>query len=192
MDRRILRQNDREWRADHLGEGVASIGRYGCLLVVLTQALIELGLEPQANPKDINARLKKARAFAPSSSSLVLPHAAAALGLTSPLDARVDSADPAALVPAIETTLATGGLAVLHVDHDAARKGGDGAPDHFTLATALKAQPDGTVKLANLDPATGREELLDWPALTGTVRWSDLDERRYRVLSVRPLHRAGL
>lgn len=187
----VLAQGDVRWRGLQLGNGALRVGGHGCLLVALTQAVRELKVQPDALPPHVQEACRRARAFGPASSNLTLPTAAEAVGLSSPLRARVDSEDASVLARALEQALETGGLAILQVDHDRDRAGGDMPPDHFVLATGFRTSGiGGRLELAVLDPATGREELLLWPTLTGNVRWSALDVRTYRVLSVRPVHRA--
>jgi peptidoglycan hydrolase-like protein with peptidoglycan-binding domain len=86
----VFKQGDKEWGKEHLGCGDHTIHQWGCAMCTLTMAATLIGsptddwpenLRPSnLNPSVTNGILRKARAF--SGSSLNMPRAANALGMT--------------------------------------------------------------------------------------------------------------
>lgn len=181
-----LYQSDKHWSGVTLGEGPSTIGRGGCLLCCLTMAARELGTRPSLLPVHANLEFLDAGAF--HGDALVIHLAAPTIGLDAPLADRVKAPPGSgALRDAVEDAIFAGGLAILHVDHDGDRPGGDADGDHFVLAHKIEGN-----RLHCLDPAVGRV-LLSWPGLESVsdVVWGKGDHRRYHVLAVRPVRRAA-
>lgn len=156
----VYRQADDRWSQAVLGEGPSTIGRSGCLLVCLAMAREHI-LGCELAPLEANERCLAAGAY--HRSLLIVPRAAEALGLA--LVERLGGpGQPAPSLEAmralVDEALSAGGVAVLHVDHDA-RGGGD----HFVLIYDRA----GAGYLA-ADPAPGTSITLD-ADLRGRSRW---------------------
>ena len=86
----VFRQGDKNWGKEHLGDGSHTIHEWGCAMCTLTMAASLIGSPTEdwpenvrpgnLNPSVTNGILRKARAF--SGSSLDMPRAANALGMT--------------------------------------------------------------------------------------------------------------
>lgn len=85
---------------------------------------------------------------------------------------------------AIHETLAAGGRAVLWVDHDEHKRGGDWDGDHYVSLRRV----DGDV-VVYADSATGLEGRLDLVTLRGPSVWSG-EPRLYQLRGVRPVFAA--
>lgn len=195
--RLYLRQSDPLWSGLQLGFGASTIGRGGCLLMAVLAAAHERGSKPASfGPREANELFKRVGAFrlpdgTVGGSNLVIHIAAAAVGLEAPYEARsMGNAGDPALVGALERALELG-MAIVHVDHDARRAGGDAAPDHFVLAYAREQIVNGTIEAVCYDPAPreqrDRRLRLPIPELAAQVRWSAKDTRDYAVRAVRPI-----
>lgn len=194
-----LRQADPAWTARALGLSAVSptIGRSGCLLTAITQAVRALGVDVSATPVAVQERaISHWRAkhganpwlcpfveLPPSGPpkpgpNAVLDLVAEAAGLHSDPAARVDN-NPELMQVVLDKTLLNGGLCILHVDYD-----GDGRGDHFALA--LRIDDD---KIHYADPATGTEGRIDLRSLVTAPGGHSWGQRVYRVRSVRPVYR---
>ncbi len=176
-----IRQADQRWSTILLGDGPATIGRAGCLLVCLVESARLLAGRPDLLPPHANELCRQVGAF--FGSALVVREAAKALGLESPDDEKVDSDGD--MADALERALAKG-HAVVHVDHDSAREDGDPEGDHFLLAVGFARPAGGPLHVECYDPATGVPVWLSWPDLAATARWGKRI-KQYRAVSVRPL-----
>lgn len=181
-----LYQSDRHWASLTLGEGPATIGRGGCLLLCLTMAARILGTRPSILPVHANLEFLDVNAF--HGDALVIHLAAPTLGLDAPLKERVKAPPGSGVLrDATEDALFSGSLAILHVDHDGDRPGGDVDGDHFILAHRIEGN-----RLLCMDPAVGRVSLT-WPGLesAGEVLWGKEDRRKYHTIAVRPVRKAS-
>jgi hypothetical protein len=181
-----LAQNDRRWGSIKLGDGDATIGGAGCVLVALVEAARFLETRPAGLlPPHANEQARQAHAF--YESQLIVHQAAPLFGLTAPLAERVQAGTGVTakdLATALEGVLADGGVAMLRVAHD---KG-----EHTVLCTRLvNTDMNGGVEAECTDSAPGTVIRLAFPELVGTVMWKKGDVRRYRVLGVRPIRRAA-
>jgi hypothetical protein len=192
-----LYQADGRWSGNVLGHGPGSVGRYGCLELVLTMAARILETRPALLPPAANRAFLEADAFQhwePKTGAIIRADrlvpalAAPAIGLEAPNSDALKSVpcDPH-LIDVIKAAL-SGGLAILHVDHDGGRPGGDEEPDHFVLAYTATPNWD---RVLCLDPAVGRVQ-IGIPSLEslGEVVWGAKDRRKYRVAGVRAVRRA--
>lgn len=177
-----LWQGSPNWRDVKLGKGNATIGRAGCLLVCLTEAIRLLANRSQLLPTTVNDTAIAAEAYV--GSLIVLDKAARAYGLTA--DARdkvelplsVGNRQP--LIDGIKRALGAG-LGIIHIDHDSETPGGDVDGDHFILATCVDA-----LGVVCLDPALAKETRLLLPTLTADVKWGAVP-KHYKALCVRPI-----
>ena len=91
----------------------------------------------------------------------------------------VDGVGKNASVPdlqaAIMDALKRGGAALICVDHDSTRKGGDPLGDHWLTAYAVEGE-----KLMVTDPASTGTTWLHWNTLSGPSKWGHV-VRDYRV-----------
>lgn len=178
-----LYQADGRWSSIRLGGGPSTIGRGGCLLTCLTMAARILGTRPGLIPPHANKAFQDAKAF--DGDLLRIHDAAPVLGLLAPLSERVvGHPGDTQIKDCVRDALGVDGLAIMHVDHDATRIGGDASGDHFILARLIQ----GGAFLVCLDPAVGRVSLT-WPELEGVAVWGKNDRRVYRVVGVRPIRR---
>lgn len=177
-----LYQADNRWSQITLGAGPSTIGRGGCLLTCLSMAARILGTRPSLIPPHANKAFQDASVY--DGDRLRIHDAAPVLGLLAPLSERVASSPgDAHIKDAIRDAFGADGLAILHVDYDGNKPGGDVGGDHFILA--VEKQPSAIICY---DPAVGRVS-LSWPLLEGLAVWSKTDRRLYCVVGVRPIRR---
>ena len=178
----LLYQADSRWSTILLGAGPSTIGRGGCLLCCLTMAARRLQTRPALIPPHANKQFQDAAVY--DGDRLRIHDAAPVLGLLAPLSERVMGrpGDPH-IKDAIRDAFGADGLAVLHVDYDGEKPGGDVDGDHFVLAVELTP-----TSVVCLDPAVGRVT-LSWPVLEGVAVWGKVDRRAYCVVGVRPIRR---
>lgn len=178
----VLYQADSRWSQLRLGDGPSTIGKAGCLLTCLTMAARILGTRPALIPPHANKAFQDAAVY--DGDRLRVHDAAPVLGLLAPLSERVvgQPGDPH-LKDALRDAFGQDGLAILHVDYDGTKPGGDVSGDHFILAAGWNP----STVLCN-DPAVGRMS-LSWPLLEGLAVWGKTDRRLYCVVGVRPIRR---
>lgn len=170
-------QGDARWGTILLGDGPSTIGRAGCMLVLLTEAARRQTGRTTLMPPQANEILKRADAF--KGDSLDAEKAARALGMECPYAERVDN--PMGMVSPTKldgqiTKMLERGLCIIHVDHNGDLKG-----DHFIMAIGSSGS-----NFECLDPALARSVFLLRPVLTVAVKWRG-KEKTYRVQSIRPI-----
>lgn len=114
---KVLQQNDPLWGGVHVGDSTSSIGSVGCLMVTLTM-IRNFFYGTNLLPPEANQIIKRSGGY--SGALTIVPVAAQALGLSAPESQRIRSAhagDPS-LVNLVDSALSSGGVAVLHVDHN--------------------------------------------------------------------------
>lgn len=178
-----LRQGAPQWRQTLVGLGNDTFHRSGCLVVALTQIARHMGVvDPTFSPLDLNDDGKARGAF--HGSRAIIPGLALCANLQAPAAMRVDAktgASSKALTDCLLATLEAGWCALVQVDHDSSKPGGDEAGDHWIAALASRA---GEVICA--DPATGRVVQLDPVMLRGLSEWPS-GVRLYEVRAVVPV-----
>lgn len=176
-----LRQGAPQWRQTLVGLGNDTFHRSGCLVVALTQIARHLGVADRDYlPTDLNNDGKARGAF--YGSGAIIPSLALCAGLQSPSAMRVNAeAGAKAMTDCLLATLEAGWCALVQVDHDSSKPGGDEAGDHWIAALASRA---GEVICA--DPATGRVVQLDPVMLRGLAEWPS-GVRLYEVRAVVPV-----
>ena len=177
-----LYQADSRWSTITLGAGPSTIGRAGCLLVCLVMAARRLQTRPALIPPHANKAFQDAAVY--DGDRLRVHDAAPVLGLVAPLSERVTGNPGSAQIKdTVRDAFGADGLAILHVDYDGDKPGGDIDGDHFILAVEMT--PSSVVCL---DPAVGRV-VLSWPMLEGLAVWGKTDRRLYCVVGARPIRR---
>ena len=174
----VLRQADPRWTKLKVGRSRSTMGAVGCLVTCYAQAMRELGVDLDADPRTVLAR----GVF--SGAAMWQQDTAKSLGLVADDVTRVTDVHRV-MRTVLTQTLGKGDLVVMHVDHDSTKVKGDVDGDHFVLGLRIE---DADVIFA--DPATGRLERLDSRMLTCPVMWGTV-VRPYQVRSVRPLRRAA-
>jgi hypothetical protein len=155
---KAFKQGDAQWRAGQLGEGSRTIWGHGCALCSLTMAATVIGsptkpwleyrddLEPKnLTPPHANAILRKAGAF--NGSSLIMPRAAEALGMSYEEYGRAKDLKPED-VALIDCHLTYGYPVAANLDYK-----GSAAGDHWILIV----QRFGDYTFGSIDPSYGRE-----------------------------------
>ncbi len=177
------RQSDPAWSANLLGTGSLTWGRAACMWFCLLEALERL-TGAVIDPEVLHARVVAHEGFA--GSSLILPRAAAVLGLNALEKDRVRYGDAAACLERIDQTFAARRLALLHVDHDRTLETGDAGGDHFILAIGPNPAP-GRAGWACVDPAVGELTVIQRanPPLEGPAGWGR--QRSFKVVGVAPI-----
>jgi hypothetical protein len=123
---------------------------------------------------------------------MLLPHVLApAMGLKAPAASRLSMDENPGITMAqmqgrIASCINGGGCALLCVDHDLARAGGDADGDHYVLGVGWERpwQAQNAQRLIYLDPAVGRAGALSFVSLEGEALWGT-PRRAYKVRSVR-------
>jgi len=199
MNKPHLCQSDPKWKDSLLWfSSSSSIGAKGCGLTGAAQLQREFGIRLDATPLTAQAdAIARFRALGGNAS--LLP--AIRLPVTHPFQPGVNivwatafdslgmrispcvdqSAGLKAMRGAILGALLTGGRAMLNVDHDEHRKGGDPEGDHYV--TALRLDVD---RIVYADPADGAEWSLPVGTLTGPATWGS---RTFAVRGVRAVVR---
>ena len=178
----VLYQADSRWSQIALGSGPSTIGRGGCLLVCLTMAARRLQTRPALIPPHANKQFQDAAVY--DGDRLRIHDAAPVLGLLAPLSERVTGQPGSTQIKdAVRDAFGADGLAILHVDYDGDKPGGDVEGDHFILAVEMLPS-----SIVCHDPAVGRV-VLSWPMLEGLAVWGKTDRRLYCVVGVRPIRR---
>jgi peptidoglycan hydrolase-like protein with peptidoglycan-binding domain len=154
----VFRQGDKEWGKEHLGNGDHTIHQWGCAMCTLTMAATLIGsptkdwpenLRPSSlNPSVTNAILRKAGVF--SSSSLNMPKAANALGMTYDEYGKATSTKPED-VAIIQANVQAGHPVAANVAY-----GGSTTGRHWILI--VKRNSDGSFEC--IDPAYGSDVQL--------------------------------
>jgi hypothetical protein len=154
----VFRQGDKEWGQEHLGNGDHTIHQWGCAMCTLTMAATLIGSPTKDWPENLrpsnlnhsltNAILRKAGAF--SSSSLNMPKAANALGMTYDEYGKATSTKPED-VAIIQANVQAGHPVAANVAH-----GGSTTGRHRILI--VKRNSDGSFEC--IDPAYGSGVLL--------------------------------
>jgi hypothetical protein len=174
----LLKQADDRWRKRVLGNGPASIGLKGCVLLSVINAARELGTRISLTPLEANASCVVGQAF--DGQALNVERAARLFGLSAPYTGR--TVIGAGELPRALSVALGSGMALVRVDYV-----GRGEPTddgrHTILARAFGV---GGQQVECWDPAAGRV-LLSFPGLSAKVRWGDKDERTYRVVKVHPI-----
>jgi hypothetical protein len=161
-----FKQGDKEWGKEHLGNGDHTIHQWGCAMCTLTMAATLIGsptedwpenLRPsKLNPSVTNGILRKARAF--SGSSLNMPKAANALGMSYEEYGKVKPTKPAD-VAIIQANVQAGYPVAANVAY-----GGSTAGRHWILI--VRRHSDGS--FGCIDPASGSGvELTSNPTCSG-------------------------
>jgi hypothetical protein len=202
----VLWQGDHRWRSMLVGMSPTKrCGAVGCVLTAVAMARRILGLDAGATPASVQGRGLRhtPRVWAPSSAAAVIPHLAAANGLTCAASPVLGSAQD--MRAAILDALTPGpdgraGVALLHVDTDTTDD--DDAGKHWVLAHRAYLRDgkrtDGVVHYCDPATAGGRRapsgapaglDGLDLRTLSGIAMWGSTP-RAYAVRAVRPLRRA--
>jgi hypothetical protein len=182
-----FRQNEAPWNKFRLYDDGPTVGSKGCTLTCVAQAVQEL-TDLVVNPEialytaqlvgalvDKNGRVPGAL--------LNIPLLAEQFNLIAPPGERTDMAKHGerAIRECLDHAFAKG-MAILWVDHDRTRAGGDEQGDHYVLGLRIE---DGAIVCA--DPATGTDCRINLGTLEGPAPWG---RRTYRVMGVRPIRRA--
>jgi len=177
MSTPMLCQWDKRWRLTKMGGGLI-LGDHGCLLTTWADIVTDLTGE-SLDPVAILTKAKAAGAITAGGLpyqvqlALVLKCAAPELVRSPP--------QPFDLMrQTIVDALASGGRAILHVDHDSAKAKGDFDGDHFCSARRI----EGDVLVIG-DPDGGEERRLDLQTLSGPGAGT----KTYIVRSARPVRR---
>jgi peptidoglycan hydrolase-like protein with peptidoglycan-binding domain len=171
----VFKQGDKEWGKEHLGNGEHTIHQWGCAMCTLTMAATLIGsptkdwpenLRPSnLNPSVTNGILRKARAF--SSSSLNMPKAANALGMTYVEYGKVTPIKPED-VTIIQANVQAGYPVAANVAYGCSTAG-----RHWILI--VKRNSDGSFEC--IDPAYGSGlQLTSRPTCTRAVQASKKKE----------------
>ncbi len=181
----VLWQGDKRWGKTKLGEGGSTIGKAGCLLTCLAQALRHMHLDDDATPATVQDHALQAGGRPFRGPSAIIADVAIANGLL--VAGRVNEAEgQSALRDAIAGAVELGHVALMHVDHDEER-GGDHDADHWVLATDVVRGDEGDDDVVvYTDSATADEGTLSLRTLTGVAVWAGAP-RTYRVRAVRML-----
>lgn len=169
----ILAQGDPRWAKARLGEprSGSTIGASGCLLTAWAQALRVLKVDEAATPLTVLAATLERPKGAPRiwfADQPVQVELGRFFGIAADELVRSPPELHGLMRKLVLSTLAAGGVVVLHVDRH-----GDGRGDHFVLGVAV----DGDDVVYH-DPAGGR---------VGRLVASTLADERYTVVSARAL-----
>src|ERR1051326_6173963 len=118
----VYKQSDAKWHTQLVGDGTGehdTFGFVGCMVTCLTMAQNQL-LGTNDTPPQVNTTVKDAHGF--TGANVLLPTAAAAVGLSAPEAQRIRGTLVDRNVDALRKlaceTLDAGGVALLHVDHN--------------------------------------------------------------------------
>jgi hypothetical protein len=190
----VFRQSDHAWSLDPLGFGAKgqTLGSHGCLVAAVAQAAAMAGTRPEATPKSVNTLLQMLGGF--TGAKLHWQQALRLHGFQVLDDeVRAPACDPR-LALRLSDKLHTPGrtFALVNVDHDASRPGGDDEPDHWLLAYRLGHTPGGVPAVWCTDSAIGQHVPIPLATLAQQVTWRAAskgraeDRRLYQVCWVRP------
>lgn len=184
----FFRQADPEWRDLLLCAAGPTLARAGCTLTCVSE-LVRHMTNHAITPKVALACAQLVGALVdktgePPGSRLVIPRLCEQYDLEAPTDDRRDIAvhGEQAMREAIDRAMAQG-CAILWVDHDKDRPGGDEDGDHYVSALRV-----GNGDLVCADPATGEACRISLGTLEGKAGWGD---RTYRIRGVRPIRRVA-
>ena len=175
----VLWQGSAPWGSVPVGLGAETHGAVGCLSTAVAQLLRIMGSRAGATPLHVkDMALAAGGVYADGKSGAVVTALVDAMvGLVHGVD--VDGVGKVASVPdlqsAIIDALRRGGAALVCVDHDSMRRGGDPLGDHWIAAYAVDGE-----RLLVADPASTGTTSLDWATLAGPSRWGRVT-RDYRV-----------
>lgn len=164
-----LRQADPRWSKVTIGFGPGSIGRKGCVLVSLCEA-VRMLRAVEMLPPHLNAAARQAKAFL---GELVIWDAirrVVGLDIQGPRTGED-------MLPVIKSTLRDKGCCLLHVDHRNDERG-----DHWILAHTLTDVGDFVCS----DSATGDDVIIGKDTLRGATTWGS-EPKVYTVRVVRPI-----
>lgn len=184
-DQQVIWQGGKPHGQQFVGLGIETFARVGCVVTSVAMALRLLGAKAGAMPLEVqNKGLMKGGVWAKNSSAcsvraLIDSQGSIISGQDFPGPGQHSAPD--AVLRIVEKTIESGGVCLLHVDHDSAIPGGDQIGDHWIVAYAFDAD-----HVYCADPATARNERLRRGDLSGIVMWGK-KQRAYsarRVVSV--------
>lgn len=172
----VLWQGERKrWGPKLLGRSATvTFAQAGCVVTAVAIAERALGHRAGSTPTDVNARgLARPGVFAAGSAGANVPELIRAQGLTvgADLDGPGKVADTKSLKVAILEAVKAGGVAIVCVDHDRDKPGGDEIGDHWGTIVDVDVENDVA---ALVDPATGDIEPLVWRTLSAPVMWGNV------------------
>jgi hypothetical protein len=169
---RVIWQGQQPHGQQLLGRGKLTFGVAGCVVTAIAQAMRILGVKAGCTPLEVQASGLLAKdCWAKNSSSVNIPNLISAqksLKYGVDLDGPNKVADIAKLKYQLVQCLNAGGVALLQVDHDRKKKGGDTVGDHWTCAYAVNVSTD---ELFITDSATAKHEILSFEKMAGDVFW---------------------
>jgi hypothetical protein len=189
----VLKQGDPQWKDRWLGniDGFDTIGRKGCTLTSLAIAARVIGTSDDVTPDELQDECRAKAAF--FYQRLLIHVAAPLVGLEAPLrdrralrDGHTEEDLRRCADHAVEalSDVVHRGVAILGVDHDSRKPGGDPDEDHYLCLVRHQKKGPLPPRYLCIDPADGSVVSIDRQTLQGTTRG-----KTYRVVSVRPVRR---
>lgn len=177
----LIAQDDKRWRTKLLGRSSeTTIGAAGCVVTAVAIAERALGHRAGSTPVDVMERgLRRPGVWAPGAAGAHVPELVRAQGLTvgADLDGPGKVAHTKDLKALILECLQAKGVALVCVDHDKDKPGGDEIGDHWGTIVEVDVANDVA---AMVDPATCDVEPLIWRTLSGAVTWGKA-QKTYRA-----------